>query len=112
MRKPPRRPPDAEEVQLFDMPNAVMPKTLSADARRTWRRKQLLERGIHPSTKLPLANNGETCGSCVHSKKHWRYWKCDLVEHTFGPGTDIRVSWPACQRWEKFGFEPSPPEQP
>ena len=99
-RGDPRPPPDSEEIQLFDMPNAVMPKRLSADARRTWRRKNLLESGIHPATKLPLANNGETCGTCIHSRKHWRYWKCDLVEMTFGPGTDIRVSWPACVRFE------------
>jgi hypothetical protein len=103
MRKRTRGSPDSEEIQLFNMPNAVMPKTLSADAKRTWRRKNMLERGIHPATRLPLANNGETCGTCVHSRKNWRFWKCELVELTFGPGTDIRVSWPACQRWEGEG---------
>lgn len=46
---------------------------------------------------------GETCRSCAHcyavrySKK---YYKCDLVKETRGPGSDIKLKWPACARWE------------
>lgn len=29
-----------------------------------------------------------------------RYWKCGLVKATGGPGTDIRLKWAACSRWE------------
>ena len=47
---------------------------------------------------------GETCGSCRHSWAHRpsnkRYWKCGLVSMTHGPGTDIRLSAPACLRWQ------------
>lgn len=28
------------------------------------------------------------------------YWKCDRVPLTHGAATDIRVSWPACTRFE------------
>lgn len=47
---------------------------------------------------------GETCRSCAHSRAHEaskRYWKCDLIKPTKGPGTDIAVLSPACRRWER-----------
>jgi hypothetical protein len=77
----------------------------SPDQRRTIRQQADLRNGVHPATKQPLADNGETCGSCAH---HWvnewtrgrRFHKCDLMEATHGPGSDIRVSWPACASWE------------
>ncbi|HEY2252486.1 MAG TPA: hypothetical protein VGH74_15540 [Planctomycetaceae bacterium] len=48
---------------------------------------------------------GETCGTCAHrvriqlSKKGVS--KCGLMRHhwTNGGGTDIRVKWPACEKW-------------
>lgn len=46
---------------------------------------------------------GETCKSCKHSYCNQyakRYWKCDLVKATHGPGSDIRLKWAACSRWE------------
>lgn len=89
-----------QEQRLFEMPATPMPKGLSADAKRTWRRRRLLEQGIHPATKLKLADNGEFCGTCEHARKNYRFWKCDRLELTFGPATDIRVSWPACTGWE------------
>lgn len=77
---------------------------LSADRRRTLKRAELLGKGIHPASKLPLLNNNETCRTCVHSHKSGGgrrdYWKCDLMPVTRGPGSDIRVSWPACSKWE------------
>lgn len=54
----------------------------------------------HPGT----GPEGETCGSCRHVTGHRRsrtYYKCGLVQMTFGPGTDIRLKSPACWRWEK-----------
>ena len=78
---------------------------LSADQRRTASRKASLERGIHPLTRLPLLNAGWgfTCGDCDHhvvNGGHAKtYHKCDTVYMTGGPGTDIRVGWPACQRF-------------
>lgn len=74
---------------------------LSADRRRTLVRQDSLARGIHPTTGRPLldAEWGFTCRDCDHCCCHRRnktYWKCDAVELTLGPGSDIRLSWPAC----------------
>lgn len=92
---------------LFD-PGPVLPEPpkLSADQRRTLRRQQQLDQGLHPTTRLPLRRPvGEhTCGDCTHRKEnpgHARtYWKCDQVVMTAGPATDVRLSWPACIKWE------------
>ena len=49
---------------------------------------------------------GKTCKDCVHAEgwgANRTYWKCALVKHTSGPGTDIRLRTPACNR-----FEPEP----
>jgi hypothetical protein len=70
----------------------------------TLRNNAMIEGGKHPMTKMPLREpRGETCGSCRHSIAHSvskRYFKCNLVPITFGPGTDIRLKWPACVKWE------------
>jgi hypothetical protein len=88
----------------FAVAPSVEPK-MSADRKRTFKRQQLIARGIHPATKVKLLDNGETCGSCIHSvKADDRWWKCELVSMSRGAGSDIRVSWPACQKWE-FGNE-------
>lgn len=82
---------------------------LSRDRRRTVRRRQALEAGMHPLIGLPLADNGETCGSCNHHRalRHNRrvYHKCALVGDSRGPGTDLRIGWPACVRWDAAGAE-------
>jgi hypothetical protein len=46
---------------------------------------------------------GETCKTCRHAyavKFAKTYHKCGLVYATSGPGTDIRLKWAACSRWE------------
>lgn len=77
----------------------------SVDARRTRRRRELLAAGTHPTTRLPLRQPvGEVkCGDCVHHfayRASATYHKCDAVELTHGPGSDVRVSWPACTKFE------------
>lgn len=45
-----------------------------------------------------------TCKSCKHlfAKQYSkRYWKCDLRKNTNGPGTDHRINWPACGKYER-----------
>lgn len=70
-------------------------------------RARMVELGRHP-LGFALADaehpgHGHTCGDCEH---HYlrrfasTYHKCELVEQTNGPATDIKVSWPACERWE------------
>ncbi len=90
-------------MTLFDPDRGVdPPPKLSADRRRTFRNQASIERGIHPVTKVPLrAEGNETCGTCVHvvgRSMGKTYWKCRLNE-TGGAATDVRLSWPACQRW-------------
>jgi hypothetical protein len=70
--------------------------------RLTARKNGMLATGRHPATSLPLRAD-EHCGTCVHAVGHRRtktYYKCDLVALSFGPLTDIRLSWPACTKWE------------
>jgi hypothetical protein len=47
---------------------------------------------------------GVTCKTCVHLFYHTysrRFWKCDLRVLTHGRGSDHRVRWPACGRYEE-----------
>jgi len=46
---------------------------------------------------------GRKCKECGHlRKKRWdkNYYKCALIGDTNGPGTDKRLSDPACDRFE------------
>jgi hypothetical protein len=46
---------------------------------------------------------GAKCKTCAllfcHSRSK-RYYKCSLRGCTHGPGTDHRVNWPACSKYE------------
>ena len=86
---------------LFAVPDVEPVEQLSPDRKRTIRNNNMIAAGIHPATKMPLAGNGEKCGTCVAAYKVNKWWKCGLVPLTFGPGTDIRKSWPACVKWEE-----------
>ncbi len=73
-------------------------------------RARMVALGRHPTGRALAggdhAGAGHTCGDCAH---HYvrrfasTYHKCDLVPPTSGPATDIRVGWPACDRWEREG---------
>lgn len=80
-----------------------------AGTRRREKSDRLIANGLHPLTVGPLANNGHTCGDCVHrvlKQRGGTYPKCDLGPVTGGPATDVRASWPACVRWEALGAGP------
>lgn len=87
-------------MTLFD-PEPVAP--LSRGRKLTIRNNDLLRQWIHPVTRLPLAEGDNKCGDCanhvVHRSNTKIFHKCDL-NYTHGPGTDLRVSWPACTRFE------------
>jgi hypothetical protein len=96
-------------MSLFDdttfvTPGYVDPADLSAGQRRTLRNKLRLAEGIHPVSGRPLldAEWGFHCKTCAHLFLHepgnTRFWKCGL-NVTGGPGTDVRVGWPACTRY-------------
>lgn len=66
---------------------------------------QKAKRGQPKGNAAPIGSGpaGETCGSCKNAycfEYAKRYWKCRLVKPTGGPGTDIRLKWAACARWE------------
>lgn len=90
--------------RLFDPGPEEVPVSLSRDRKRTIRNRDLLDRGIHPATRRPIIVFSEergawTCGDCAHhvAKRYAKtYHKCLKAGITGGPGTDVRVSWPAC----------------
>ena len=46
---------------------------------------------------------GRKCKDCIHLFVHHcskRYYKCNLRKFTHGPGSDHRVNWPACAKYE------------
>jgi len=49
--------------------------------------------------------DGARCKTCTHLDGHPGagriYWKCLLRAYSHGPGTDHRVNWPACGKWEE-----------
>lgn len=74
-------------------------QNLSAGAKRTARNKAALEAGVHPATRCPVRPELGTCSTCANhivlaANRTWH--KCNRAGITHGPGTDIRVSWPAC----------------
>lgn len=109
------------DIPLFDLDTQALPglqlpppeRTLSPDARRTLRNAATLAAGRHPlGTRLhrdaaPADDRkaeGLRCGSCIHAFRKGgvagNYTKCRAHTVTGGPGTDIRLYWPACERWE------------
>lgn len=74
---------------------------LSADRRRTFRQRADLQAGRHPLMGGPTHPDVGTCGNCAHHvviQMGSRYHKCEL-KHSASAATDVRVGWPACQRW-------------
>lgn len=62
-------------------------------------------------SRLPLLTSEipRTCGDCAHHfvrRMSNTFHKCDYAcgpdysYVSFGPGTDVRVSWPACTAWK------------
>lgn len=105
-------PAGVTEATLFPLPDPEPTyRELSPTARRTVRRQQLLEAGIHPASRLRVVpDSGERCATCVHlhlrhSPAGRRFWKCDLnPRHPWdsaGAATDVRRGWPACEAWEE-----------
>lgn len=48
--------------------------------------------------------DGEICKHCAllysHTPGKKTFWKCELRPHTNGPGSDHRVKWKACAKFE------------
>jgi hypothetical protein len=54
--------------------------------------------------RFGVGPDGATCKGCAHLyRMHWhdyKYPKCDLRKLTHGPGSDHRVNWLACGKYE------------
>lgn len=93
-------------MSLFPEIDAIVvptPKKLSAGRRLTLRQKDDIAHGRHPLMLNALANNGETCGTCIHlvhrGGGNRTYLKCEF-HITSGAASDCRRWWPACTRWQ------------
>jgi hypothetical protein len=97
--------------QLFELDPVPDPEQLSYTRRLTLRRRQVLDSGFHPATGQRLLAGELTCADCVHciatGYRSRTYWKCDRVQITSGPGTDIRRGWPACRLFEATDHDPT-----
>lgn len=95
---------DLELFHLDPVPAPEPEPPLSADQRRTIQRRRLLDRGLHPLTRMKAHPGLGTCGTCKHIDRQGgtagSYLKCGLGPRSRGPATDIRRSWPACHRHE------------
>ena len=58
----------------------------------------------NPCVRLYGFHKGAKCKTWVHlylqGGVSGRYYKCDLRKNTRGPGTDHRVRWDACGKYE------------
>lgn len=97
------------DVAPFQLAVAPVPfegqQGLSADRKRTARNEQRIAEGLHPfgwPLREPVGE--ETCKTCQHARRVEHhdsvYWKCYFTVWTHGAGTDLRLKWPACERWE------------
>ena len=48
-----------------------------------------------------LGPTDKRCGDCAHFFAAGAYYKCELYGITGGPGTDWRVRWQACGKFEE-----------
>ena len=89
-------------------PDRYVTPGMGQDARRTARRRSLIEDGVHPATRFPLTGLG-SCGDCAHlilkdgpalGVGAGRWWKCTQALKD-GRGPDIVRSWPSCTAWQQ-----------
>ncbi len=97
-------------IDLFGNPDPTADVVISE---YTGKEKRVTKRGGY-AARPGSGPEGETCKTCNHATRTSgggsRFYKCGVVRHrwTHGPGSDIRLSSPACSLWEKF-VEPIPP---
>ena len=81
----------------------IFGKHTAKDAEDLW--NKIKPKNPNPCVALYGEKPGYKCKGCKnlipfpHSRV---YWKCRLRTITHGPGTDHRVNWPACGKWEKI----------
>jgi hypothetical protein len=90
---------------------AHFPYMLPTDEQQDWLQAQFAKAAPAPKKGNPcIALYGEgpagcCCKSCMHLVSHRpgkrRFYKCALRKITHGPGSDHRVGWPACAKYEE-----------
>lgn len=80
---------------------------VDADARRRERAREVAHQRVLAGNPLRRrfgpGPDGATCKTCVHlfAKRYaGTYYKCALRGDTNGPGTDHRVRWPSCGKYD------------
>lgn len=99
-------PPPAGESERKPKPERVQRRLLDA---------ALIDAGTHPATKLPLANNGKTCGDCTLLREKnaggFNGWKCGTPDprskNHRGDGRDMTKRWPACIAFQPKDGDPT-----
>lgn len=59
---------------------------------------------VNPMCRAAGITEGKKCKTCRHliRKRYSKvYYKCAFRGNTNGPGTDHRVNWPACGKYEE-----------
>ncbi len=90
----------------FDPPPSLPPSEEAAEPKPIRIQRRLIDQamitaGVHPATKMPLADNGKTCGDCaLLRQKQETWWKCGTPDprskNHRGDGRDMTKRWPAC----------------
>lgn len=80
----------------FDPP---LPEPTSRARFRTAERRRRLDAGLHPLAGGPV-NDEQTCGSCYyHEVTETGRHVCALAHGDTIADIEIRLRWPACDRW-------------
>lgn len=74
-----------------------------------------ISNGIHPATRMPLADNGRTCGDCrflrLKQEGNGSWWKCGTPDprskNHRGDGRDMTKRWPACIAFQPKDGDPT-----
>lgn len=82
-----------------------------AEQHDMWKALKLKEQGELDAIANPMVKTfgadpeKRKCKDCLHlySRRYSKtYWKCDFREETRGAGSDHRVNWPACTKYERY----------
>ena len=101
-----------DQAELFDtsgLPTGGIDRyvtdDMGHDAKRTARRRAMIEDGCHPATFTATTDQG-TCGECaalvrkrVPSWDGRHVWKCRFAQNALNDGPDIVRAWPSCIYW-------------
>ena len=96
---------------LFELPPAAAIPATPKPGALTYQDRRRLNAlaGLHPLNGLPLYIERDdpmrTCGECSHCyirqcDSRRNFHKCDTEPETGGRATDLRLDWPACEKFK------------